>query len=111
MAYGGLWTTLTVMQSGSGEAEELSFQDKGAFLVHYTALFKEGYYSETCTPNVQVTALIAIGAGTIFAVCFYIWAPESSNAELPKLKWYKWFLNIPFYLVRICILIVSCTLG
>ncbi len=49
--------------------------------------------------HMQVTALVVIAIGVLFAVYFYVCVQEEQANKLPKLKWYKRFLDIRFYLV------------
>ncbi len=47
----------------------------------------------------QVMALIIIVVGMLSATFFYACAREESTLKQPKLKWYKWFGNLQFYMV------------
>ena len=49
---------------------------------------------------IQIMALIVTVLGFLLALPFQIFLREKPTKTLKKLKWYKWFMNPRFYLVR-----------
>lgn len=49
----------------------------------------------------QIMALIIAGLGFCVSLPFQFLVPEKPNAQLNKLKWYKWFGSIRLYLVSL----------